>query len=243
MKKIESLRLHCSGVKHTCFTLIELLVVIAIIAILAGMLLPALNSAREKGRSANCISNLKQMSLVNQQYATEFGYFVPHGTSNYPHHIYNWGSNYSWYLALCKYGNLKWQTGPYSAEGYPAKTPAIYTCPSSKDPVQGGVNVGGVGTNYGMRLDWSLPVMGYTYNHQLVGAGMWKPIRTIEFKQPSESFFLADGNTGYTDQYDSTGKLVKGSSSTIAWRHGGMANASWLDGHVSSVNFIKTRYR
>ena len=57
--------------KRKMFTLIELLVVIAIIAILAGMLLPALNSARKSGQRANCSANLKQCGQVFQFYAAD----------------------------------------------------------------------------------------------------------------------------------------------------------------------------
>ena len=77
------------------FTLIELLVVIAIIAILAAILLPALNSARERGRTASCLSNLKQMGTAVSMYGDAWNNYFPDFSGS--------GITTYWYDALYPY--------------------------------------------------------------------------------------------------------------------------------------------
>lgn len=57
--------------RHAAFTLVELLVVISVIAVLIGILLPALAGARRAGRSSMCLSNLRQLAMISRQYADE----------------------------------------------------------------------------------------------------------------------------------------------------------------------------
>ena len=101
MKNLNVFKLRGYQMKRQNFTLIELLVVIAIIAILASMLLPALNKARGRAQASGCINNLKQLGVIHNFYTDDNGGFFA------PSCFYNGASQMGQWYMMNRFGYLK----------------------------------------------------------------------------------------------------------------------------------------
>ncbi len=154
------------------FTLIELLVVIAIIAILAGMLLPALSRAKMKGVTARCISNLRQIGITLVMYTTDHQDRFPFSGRAWPHMPF---------VDLLKLYN------PYIS----TNNRSFYLCPGDKPPAWNvaWVKVNGA-ANGGIRTNDLLFGNSYYYYHQFYNDDTGSPKltqrRMSEVKSPSK---------------------------------------------------------
>lgn len=105
--------------KDRLFTLIELLIVISIIAILAAMLLPALNRARARARAISCSGNLRQIGLTANTYMQDYNFWYPAGQDG---SLNTAGNHYSWMLAFAKNNYLPFSKIYFCPELLPAST-------------------------------------------------------------------------------------------------------------------------
>lgn len=217
-------------VAHPRFTLIELLIVVAIIAILAGMLLPALNQARKRAQAVQCMNNLKQLVTLMNVYADENRGWI----------LTNRNINSSQYWTYLFYNSSNQKDVPMQG----IANPNTLLCPGIS-PFQYGNPIPGVTTNspnmtvYGARHG--------SVNHtprqlwtRTASTGDWY-IALHQMKFPSSYMQFGDslfGSSSVRMGSQSFSPVITeatlGSSALFYTAHQGRLNAGCLDGHVGS---------
>ena len=184
--------------KKQHFTLIELLVVIAIIAILAGMLMPALSSARERGRTASCISNLKNIGVTAAQYSDDFdGWVLPTTPLNVERTaIKEWNRADSYFCHQLQKYNPK--NHVYGNSAY--LTPKVMHCPSVPGEQLYNKKVPVKYFSYAIcnSVAWSMAC-----DTEAKAKNMIEVRKKVNFfRNPSQTPFMADGEGSYNFQIE-----------------------------------------
>ena len=223
--------------KKNLFTLIELLVVIAIIAILAAMLMPALNSARERARAATCSSNLKQAGMAQANYNEHFDDYIYCATfisSNYtviPGPTDDREGRQSFFPVAAYLGYLpKYTNGMKSS---------VAICPSGPNYLSSLYSTAAYGKGYG--ISRGLVYSGeYAGPQSMTRTPMWPKI--TKTNRPSSVLFCADVATQESGKLTNGWEAIGCKTSNPNRARGGIvygwhnltANLLLLDGHVGS---------
>ncbi len=216
------------------FTLIELLVVAAVIAVLAALLLPALAAAKERGRMAACLNNVRQLHLAWQFYAEENGDRLVnnHGREQTRLERNTWANHVQDWLDSDDNTNPVWLTeaklGPYVG-----RVTGVYKCPSDRSPAENGPRL----RSYSMNSLVGDPgVLTNRFNPAYVqffkGSDILFPSRIFVFLEEhpdtiNDGFFM-----NRLDEPSPTWGNLPASS------HRSSANLSFADGHVETHRWV-----
>jgi prepilin-type processing-associated H-X9-DG protein/prepilin-type N-terminal cleavage/methylation domain-containing protein len=210
------------------FTLAELLVVIGVIALLVGILLPALSSARESSRAVACLSNLRQIVAAAHAYAVEQDGRYP--IAQYRATEGSRSVHYCWdFTTIVEPGQpprvvpgLIWRTGDLAK---------VQQCPSYD----------------GRSSTAADPYTGYNYNTSYIGHGegesVREPARVSLVRRPAETAIFGDGQwAGGANKYmrapfPHPGDTFTGrTAGTQGFRHKGRTNVAFCDGHAEALD-------
>ena len=216
------------------FTLVELLTVMAVMAMLSGLLLPALRAARGQARERVCQSNLRQLVLAAQSYAAMNEEFFP--PAYFRQGFDSLQIRYAWDFTT-------WQEGP-EVEVRPGllwmggTDARIQQCPVFKGPSN-------------TRAD---PYTGYNYNTSYLGRNETVSPRasakTTDVRRPAETVIFGDGEYAagankymrapYSNPRDASFSDAFRYAGVQGFRHAGATNAAFCDGHVASFREVYT---